>query len=364
MEPRPLALAALDRERGDAMLPPWPHRPGDVSVTKLLPTAAAFAFLTFASVSAQPCLAVEPPPPPSLPLEPGLRKLERSDLGTTLALHLQNNPFPCPGFPWMDPTTLLFVPKTYRPGAKLELLVHFHGHDGQAERKMREHQLREQVLASGRNVLLAVVQGPLNAGDSSGGKLEAPQGFAKYRQELLEILRSAKVRKALGSQAPSAKATWHRIALSAHSGGYRAVAYILDQGGAEIAEVYLWDALYGEVPRFRRWLAGAPERVLRSWYTGGAPQKLNQILVQRLAEDRSPVRQEDPEGGLTAQEFCAARRLFIRTAVKHGEVPWRHNTLRDALICSDFSRIPGLPKVVLGPAHGSRPLGVRPPASL
>lgn len=345
------------------MLPQRPYRPGDLPVTKLLPTAAVFAVLTLASFTATPCLAQEPPPG-SVPVASGLRKTERSDLGTTLALHLQNNPFPRMGFPWMDPTTLLFVPKTYRPGAQLELLVHFHGHDGQAERKMVEHQLREQLLASGRNVLLAVVQGPLNAGDSSGGKLEAPQGFSRFLQELVSVLRSAEVRKAMGRQALSAKASWHRVALSAHSGGYRVVAYILDQGGAAIAEVYLFDALYGEVPRFRRWLAGAPERVLRSWYTGGAPQKLNQILVQRLAEDRSPVRHEDPEGGLTAQEFCAARRLVIRTAVKHGEVPWRHNALRDALICSDFSRIPGLPKVVLGPAHGSRLLAVRQPANL
>lgn len=311
-----------------------------------------------------PPAPLQGPMPPAAPVQPGLRRVERSPLGTTLWLHLKNNPFPCQGFPWADPTTVVFVPAQFRASSHLEVLVHFHGHDGQAERKMAEHQLREQVSESGRNLLLAVVQGPLNAGDSSAGKLEQPGGFERFGAELLQQLRSAEVRRALGRQAPKATATWGRTGLSAHSGGYRAVAYVLDYGGRDIAEVYLFDALYGEVPRVRRWLtqgADSAAHILRSWYTGGAPQKLNQILVQRLAEDHRSSVIEAPEGSLTPKAFCAAKRVVIHTPVKHGEVPWRNNALRDALICSGFSKTRSAPAAELGPAHLPRRLTIRQP---
>lgn len=299
------------------------------------------------------------------PVRPGLQRVEHSPIGVTLWFHLENAPFPCAGLPWRDPSTAVFVPKYFRAGARIGLLTHFHGHDGRIGVKMVEHQLRDQVFEAKRNLLLVMPQGPVLAPDSSGGKLELPGGFAKFQAELLGLLRQPETRRHLGASAVGAKAQWGRVALSAHSGGYRVVASILAQGGATVDEVYLFDALYGDVAKFRRWLSTGSSgsgRILRSWFTAGAPLKLNQILVQRLAEDGATALVEDPEGSLLWRAFCTARRIFVHTALKHGQVPWGFNALRDALRCSEFVKARGASEPAVGPARKPRLLVPRPPA--
>ena len=300
-----------------------------------------------------------------LAVHPGLQRVEHSPLGVTLWFHLENAPFPCADLPWRDPSTAVFVPKFLRPGARVAMLTHFHGHDGRIAHKIIEHQLREQVFESGRNVLLVMPQGPLLAPDSSGGKLELPGGFARFQAELLTQLRQPEVRRHLGASAIGATAQWGRVALSAHSGGYRVLGSILVQGGAPVEEVYLFDALYGDVPRFRQWLSAAASgsaRILRSWFTTGAPLKLNQILVQRLREDGLLAEVEDPEGSMRWGAFCKAKHLFVHTVLKHGRVPWEFHALRDALRCSGFAKARGTPEPALGPSRKSRLLVPRPPA--
>ncbi|MBI5607708.1 MAG: hypothetical protein HY902_02390 [Deltaproteobacteria bacterium] len=283
----------------------------------------------------------------------GVARATRSPLGVTLTLKLRHGPFPCAGKPWADATTLLFVSKDFDPKRPIGLLVHFHGHDGRAVHKIDDHQLREQVLAAGRNVILAMPQGPVDAPDSAGGKLDEPQGFLRFSSELLEILRGKKVREVLSKQALGAHQAWQRVAVSAHSGGYRVAARVLTEGGVAVDDVYLFDALYGDVPLFRTW-AGQPGKRLWSWYTRGAPEKLNQILMQRLREDGAAPVSEDPEGSLNDGQFCRAQLLFVHTALPHGRVPLGHAALRDALVCSRFAKVRKPPPLPPQPKRGAR----------
>ncbi len=310
----------------------------------------------------------EPPTAVALPAEStlladpnatgGVARAVRSPLGVTLTLQLVHGPFPCAGKPWTDATTLLFVPKDFDPKRPIGLLVHFHGHDGRAVRKLDDHQLREQVLESGRNVLLAVPQGPVDAPDSAGGKLEEPQGFARFSHELLTILRSKKVRSLLGKQALGPHQSWQRLAVSAHSGGYRVAARVLTVGGVPVDDAYLFDALYGDVPLYRTW-AGQPGKRLWSWYTRGAPEKLNKILLMRLREDGAVPLGEEPEGSLNYHRFCKAQLLFVHTELHHGKVPLGHDALRDALVCSHFATVKHAPQLPPQPKKGPRNLPER-----
>ena len=89
----------------------------------------------------------------------------------------------------------------------------------------------------------------------------------------------------LGDSAFPEHATLGRVCLSAHSGGYHAAACCLRDGGVDVHETYLFDALYAESDVFRDWVLarrGAPaasRHKLVSYFTAGAPtEALNRIL--------------------------------------------------------------------------------------
>src|SRR5262249_11739444 len=132
-------------------------------------------------------------------------------------------------------------------------LVHFHGHSTTAERAMVAHQLREQVADSKQNAILVVPQLAVMAADSSCGRLESPGGLQRLLESALEATH-LQGRTTLGDTAFPADAPLGTTCLSAHSGGYHAVACCLRAGGVDVRETYLFDALYGEVETFRDWV--------------------------------------------------------------------------------------------------------------
>jgi len=75
-----------------------------------------------------------------------LLRTEHATIGTTLWLRLHNGPFPCEGKAYRDATTAVFVPAAYKPQKQIDLLVHFHGHDGLVPHKIVEHQLSLSIF--------------------------------------------------------------------------------------------------------------------------------------------------------------------------------------------------------------------------
>src|SRR5688572_25992818 len=146
-----------------------------------------------------------------------VRSIDAQANGTTLWLELDAAPFPHGSAGYQDRTVIVFVPKTFRAergaragshghtlslatraGARVPLLVHFHGHNTTAERAIVSHALREQLVDSKQNAVLVVPQGPVNASDSSAGKLDAPGGLARMLDEVLRMLVTPEVKAALG----------------------------------------------------------------------------------------------------------------------------------------------------------------------
>jgi hypothetical protein len=77
--------------------------------------------------------------------------------------------------------------------------------------------------------------------------------------ETASVLRSSsgEADDALASASAPADPKLGIVCLAGHSGGYTSVAACLGRGGVPVREVYLFDALYGEVAAFREWvLAG------------------------------------------------------------------------------------------------------------
>ncbi len=127
---------------------------------------------------------------------------------------------------------------------------------------MSVYRLREQVVASGRNAVLLVPQGPKDAPHSGDGKLELDEdGFLRFMTEVATWLHD-------NGNVPSARTG--RIVLSAHSGGYGGAGGVLQRGGRNdaITDVLLFDAAYWYFAAFSDWgesVAATPplERVHR-----------------------------------------------------------------------------------------------------
>jgi len=121
-----------------------------------------------------------------------------SQSGELLLVHLPTAPFPHPqraeghkykeqffsaAEHYTNDTVAIFIPKSFRETGKIDFVIHFHGWQNNVEGVLKRYQLIEQLMASVRNAVLVVPQGPFNASDSFGGKLEDPDGFAQGLQK-------------------------------------------------------------------------------------------------------------------------------------------------------------------------------------
>jgi hypothetical protein len=73
---------------------------------------------------------------------------------------------------YSDRTVAIFVPKGFRAGGATDLVFYFHGWRNNVDDTFEKFRVAEQLAASGVNAVLVLAEGPKNAPDSFGGKLE------------------------------------------------------------------------------------------------------------------------------------------------------------------------------------------------
>jgi hypothetical protein len=155
----------------------------------------------------------------------------------------------------------IFVPQGWHEnGGAIDMIVHFYGWRHDISATFATYRLREQLLASRRNAILVVPQGPTNAPDSGFGKLELDDGgFKRFITDVADWLQRSRI--------ASADRTG-RIVLTAHSGGYGGAGGVLTRGGMNgaISDVLLFDAAYGYFDAFADW-AREPQHHLLSLFT-------------------------------------------------------------------------------------------------
>jgi len=267
----------------------------------------------------------------------GVRAVEESALGTTFELRLEHAPYPCAWGKYDDPTVYAFVPRHLRlsKGGRLDVVVHFHGHNGRAKRALETHKLREQLRESRQNAILVVPQGPVDAADGDFGKLMRPRGLSRMLEELRRNLSAASASKVLGKASLAGSKSLGRVVLSAHSGGYRAAAYCANAGGVDVREVFLFDALYGEVESFEAFvLANPTKRKLVSYHVGGRPRELSRKLAERLTARGVRVVEEKHGKRVTRAELTRGRAVFLEGLATHGTATFEEHALRDCLFGS------------------------------
>ncbi len=220
---------------------------------------------------------------------------------------------------YSDRTVALFIPKGFRESTRVDFVVHFHGWNNTVAGTFGTFHLIEQLVASGKNAVLVVPEGPHNAPDSFGGKLEDAGGFQRFMAEVVTMLRECAVFKVSDFSAG-------RIILSGHSGGYHVIAGILDRGGLpkNADEVWLFDALYGQVDSYLKWSDQTHGRLLNLYTDHGGTKDESEKLKNRLTARRTPIYATD-ETALTADKLPGTQFVFIHTDLAHNDVLDKRN---------------------------------------
>ncbi|MGH7940572.1 MAG: D-alanyl-D-alanine carboxypeptidase/D-alanyl-D-alanine endopeptidase [Limisphaerales bacterium] len=249
--------------------------------------------------------------------------------GHLLMAHLSTAPFPDPsrakghwyhnqffsaGAHYSDNTVAIFIPNHFRASDKVDFLVHFHGWMNTVPSTLEGYHLIEQLAASGKNVILVVPEGPFHAPDSSGGKLEDTNGFARFMSDVVNTVKSsgllAQTNFSIGN-----------IILSGHSGGYKVMASIVDHGGLsdKIKEVWLFDALYAGRENFIAWQKAQNGRLL-DIYTdhGGTEYETADLLAWARSNGVSYWTGEDT--AVTPDELRTNKYVILHSDLPHNDV--------------------------------------------
>ena len=225
---------------------------------------------------------------------------------------------------YQDSTVLIFVPKKFKATGKTDLVFYFHGWFNNVDTVLQQFKLIEQFVASGKNAILVIPETAKNAPDSYGGKIEKIGIFRKLAYSVMQALDQRKILKndRIGS-----------IVLAGHSGGYRAISYILLQGGLSVNEVYLFDGLYDQLEKFAVWILREKGRFVNIYAADGGTKDLSLRFSEDLAAWKIPFLKIDEKdctlGDLESYSVCQ-----IFTTLAHNDVVHLNNSFYKLLLTS------------------------------
>jgi len=225
---------------------------------------------------------------------------------------------------YSDRTVALFIPKNFRETGKVDFVVHFHGWRNTVAGTLQQYKLIEQLVASGKNAVLIVPEGPRNAPDSAGGKLEEVDGFKRFMDEAIAALKhrgSLKKDVVLGD-----------IVLSGHSGGYLVMSTIIDHGGltSHVKEVWLFDALYAQGDKFLAWSRQPGSRLLNLYTDAGGTKARTEEIMATLKERGTNIL-ATTDTTVTPSELRTNQFIFLHTDLGHNDVLEKRNAFGEFL---------------------------------
>ena len=215
---------------------------------------------------------------------------------------------------YSDSSVLLYVPTHFNPSKKIGLVFWFHGWNNNIDSACQQFKLLELFAASQRNAIFIFPEGPKDAPDSYGGKLEQPKVFQQLVVEVLDQLKHNNVINKISDDPLNA----YPITVAGHSGAYRVMSRIINH--TPVKEVFLYDALYGGNDAYLQWLSDPTHHFINIYTkTGGTYD--NSLLVLKQLQDslHTPVISMNEEA-LTPKMLRKTQQLFIYTPHTHNEV--------------------------------------------
>jgi len=213
---------------------------------------------------------------------------------------------------YMDSTVLIIAPKNLDARKKVNLVFWFHGWRNSVDNAAVRYELTKQFIASKRNAVLVLAETAKNSPDSYAGKLEVDGDFKALVADVLQGLKDKKL-------VPQNCAEGH-ILLGGHSGAYRAMARIIKNGGEQIDEAMLFDALYAETDIFMAWIKENPEHRFIHLFTdhGGTLDESHNMV--KLLNDSDINNFEVEEAALVPAQLRAHGIIFIHSLKQHDDI--------------------------------------------
>jgi hypothetical protein len=194
-----------------------------------------------------------------------------------------------------------------------DLVFWFHGWYNNIDTAAEFYKLTRQFIASKRNAVLVLAETARNAPDSYGGKLEKP---GMFKALVNDVMNELKQKGFVPYEAESA-----HVLLAGHSGAFRIIAYILQNGGVPVQEVFLFDALYSQVDKFLVWLDKGPSHHFIHWYTnqGGGTDVVSFDMMQLLKDHHSDYMLTE-EDTINPSIIKNNRILFVHSPREHNVI--------------------------------------------
>gem|GEM_PF-447807 len=214
---------------------------------------------------------------------------------------------------YRDSSVAVYLPSGFDPAQSYDLLIYFHGWGSNIARSTVKFDLLGQVEYSGRNCIFIFPEGPREAPDSFGGRLEEAGTFDDLISALTDSLkREGKI------------SSPHRsIILAGHSGAYRVISRILDRGGrsSEISQVLLFDALYAAEELYLNWLKTGNRRLVNVVTPQGGTLDNSLAFEQMMTEADIPHSSVEIDGAADLGHLDSSPAvLTLYTRLSHNEV--------------------------------------------
>ena len=215
---------------------------------------------------------------------------------------------------YADSSILIYIPKQFSPKGKINLVFWFHGWNNNIDSACKQFELLQQFDASERNAVFVFTEGPKNAPDSYGGKLEQPSVFQALVKEVSDKLVKNKSIKSK----PVFSLNDYTISLAGHSGAYRVISKIINQTAVD--EVILFDAMYGGNDAYLQWIAAPNHRFINIYTKEGGTFDNSHFIMNKLTDSLHVPIVSLNEDAISETVLKNTGKLFIYSAVGHNEV--------------------------------------------
>lgn len=224
---------------------------------------------------------------------------------------------------YSDSNVAIFVPKGFTAQKKTDIVIYFHGWYNNIDSACAQFRLIEQFYEARKNAVFVFPEGPKDAPDSFGGRMEEKDGLRNLVHDVLNFLKQQK---------KITQTNVGRIILAGHSGAYRVISFCLMRGGLtkSITDVILFDALYGQTEKYVYWIDRYKGRFINIFTNDGGTKNESENLMADFDGWGIPYLFMQ-ENDLTTSDLKKNRLIFIHSDLSHNDVIASKNQFRNFL---------------------------------
>ena len=226
--------------------------------------------------------------------------------------HIYNNVLYNTADHYSDSSVIIITPKNFKVKKKIDMIFWFHGWNNNIDTALIEYGLSRQFAEADVNAVLVLAETAKNAPDSYGGKLEQNNTFHKLVKDVLQ--------KLVHMHVISSRDRAANMILAGHSGAYRVMANILQNGNVPVNEVILFDALYADTDKFMSWLTADKNHRFINLYTnpGGTYDETKDMMHQMTNVNLPADSLEEVD--VTPAILKDNKIIFIHTLHEHNDI--------------------------------------------